>query len=91
MIKNPTEDDDKSQPLVITDRSVGREVDLKSEPRASITRKKKDHVENPQSKTVSTWGLYIVLFCLIFVNFGSHVSFDTHQLLEDYFLIHFDI
>ena len=30
------------------------------------------------------------MICLIFANFGAHTTFDTHQLLEDYFLIYFN-
>ena len=32
-----------------------------------------------------------MLVCLILANFGSYTTFDTHQLLEDYFLIYFDV
>lgn len=44
-----------------------------------------------RNKTISQGSIIIVLICLIFSNFGAHCSFDTHQLLEDYFLIYFNI
>lgn len=83
------EDKKQVQPLLAAKIVNGREEDLKEDGDGDNHRKKSSH--HPNNKSISTWGLYTVLFCLIFVNFGSHTSFDTHQLLEDYFLIHFNI
>lgn len=47
--------------------------------------------EGLKNKTLSQAGLIIILICLVSANFGAHVFFDTQQLLEDYFLIHFGI